>query len=64
MEDTIRVGRRTTHAAMDVDETGGEVRINPAQGLTVEAVVQRQVLSFEYVPESGDSFAGGSSWID
>ena len=30
---------------MDVDEPGGEVRVNPAQGLTVEAVVQRQVLS-------------------
>ena len=30
---------------MDVDEPGGEVRINAAQGLTVEAVVQRQVLS-------------------
>ncbi|OLP82639.1 hypothetical protein AK812_SmicGene36693 [Symbiodinium microadriaticum] len=45
MEDTQRVGKRTTHAAMDVDEPGGEVRINAAQGLTVEAVVQRQVLS-------------------
>ncbi|CAE7524411.1 unnamed protein product [Symbiodinium necroappetens] len=46
MEDTQRVGRCTTHsAAMDVDEPGGEVRLNPAQGLTVEAVVQRQVLS-------------------
>ncbi|OLP94495.1 hypothetical protein AK812_SmicGene23478 [Symbiodinium microadriaticum] len=45
MEDTQRLGKRTTHAAMDVDEPGGEVRINSAQGLTVEAVVQRQVLS-------------------
>ena len=46
VEDTLRVGRRTTHAAaMDVDEPSSEVRINPAQGLTVEAVVQQQVLS-------------------
>ena len=46
MEGTQRVGRRTTHAAaMDVDEPGSEVRTNPAQGLTVEAVVQQQVLS-------------------